>query len=233
MGYKKLKIRKKRESSSREVCDLTVKDTHNYVSKNGIINHNSGIIYNSSITIELSAAKLEDKANDAAAASRKGSDQMTKTGVLVTSKPVKSRFCRPIKVKFQIPFFAQPNKYLGLESFMTWENSGVVRGSMIDQKTYDKLTDAAKDKILKFEYNGEMKYCEAKDTARGIVCRHLGRQVSFQEFFSDTVFTPEFLDYLNTNVIHPMFDLPKQDSFEDIKEIEDMVLPGESADSED
>ena len=60
----------------------------------------SGIVYNASITIELSAAKLEDKANDAAAKARAGSDAGTKNGVLVTAKPVKSRFCRPMKVKF-------------------------------------------------------------------------------------------------------------------------------------
>lgn len=38
----------------------------------------SGIVYNASITIELSAAKLEDKENDTAAKSRQGSDAGTK-----------------------------------------------------------------------------------------------------------------------------------------------------------
>ena len=41
--------------------------------------------------------------------------------------------------------------------------------------------------------------------------------------------TDEFLEYLNTNVIHPMFDLPDQSSFEDIKEIEDLIVVGEDA----
>jgi hypothetical protein len=34
------------------------------------------------------------------------------------------------------------------------------------------------------------------------------------------VFTKEFLEYLNENVIHPIFQLPDQNSFDDIKEIE-------------
>ena len=190
----------------------------------------SGIVYNASITIELSAAKLEDKANDAAAKARAGSDAGTKNGVLVTAKPVKSRFCRPMKVKFQIPYYKKPNPYVGLEQFMTWENSGVVRGNLLDQKAYDKLSDAEKKKIYTFEFNGETKYVEPKDTARGIVVKHLGMQVPVTEFFTDTVFTPEFLDYINTNVIHPMFDLPDQSAFDDVAEIENMIEVGEQAD---
>ena len=190
----------------------------------------SGIVYNASITIELSAAKLEDKANDAAAKARAGSDAGTKNGVLVTAKPVKSRFCRPMKVKFQIPYYKKPNPYVGLEQFMTWENSGVVRGNLIDQKAYDKLSDAEKKKIYTFEFNGETKYVEPKETARGIVVKHLGMQVPVTEFFTETVFTPEFLDYINTNVSDPMFDLPDQSAFDDVAEIENMIEVGEQAD---
>lgn len=186
----------------------------------------SGIAYNSSLTIELSTSKLEDKDNDKVASQRQGSDTVVKTGVLVTAKSVKSRFCRPYKVKFQIPFWKKPNPYVGLEAFMTWENSGVVRGNLIDEKTYNKLTDAAKEKIHVFDYNGQTMYCEEKETARGIVVKHLGRQVPLTEFFTDTVFTQEFLEYLNKNVIHPMFDLPDQSAFDDIKEIEDSIETG-------
>ena len=229
--YSQVTVNKKSDiSNPTNVIDLTVKDTHNYVSANGIINHNSGIVYNASITIELSAAKLEDKANDAAAKARAGSDAGTKNGVLVTAKPVKSRFCRPMKVKFQIPYYKKPNPYVGLEQFMTWENSGVVRGNLIDQKAYDKLSDTEKKKIYTFEFNGETKYVEPKETARGIVVKHLGMQVPVTEFFTETVFTPEFLDYINTNVIHPMFDLPDQSAFDDVAEIENMIEVGEQAD---
>ena len=70
----------------------------------------SGIVYNASITIELSAAKLEDKANDAAAKARAGSDAGTKNGVLVTAKPVKSRF-----FNCKVSIFSQtPYKLIGL-----------------------------------------------------------------------------------------------------------------------
>ena len=225
MNYKKLKIVKKSELSSlKNVVDLTVQDTHNYVSKNGIINHNSGIVYNASITIELSAAKLDDKENDNAAKQKAGAaDNAVKTGVLVTAKPVKNRFARPIKIKFGIPFYKNMNPYIGLEQFMTWENSGVCRGNLITQKDYDKLSETDKKKIHIFEFNGETKYCQPKDTARGIVVKHLGKSVSFIDFYTNEVFTDEFLTLLNENVIKPLFQLPDRNSFEDIKELEECL----------
>ena len=181
----------------------------------------SGIVYNASITIELSAAKLEDKENDTAAKSRQGSDAGTKNGVLVTAKPVKSRFCRPIKIKFQIPYFKKPNPFVGLEQFMTWENSGVCRGNLLTQKEYDKLSDGDKKKVYTWTTDaGETSYCLPKDTARYIVVKHLNAQVPFTDFWSDKVFTPEYLDYINENVIHPMFQLPDQSAFDDVKDLE-------------
>lgn len=184
----------------------------------------SGIVYNASITIELSAAKLEDKENDTAAKSRQGSDAGTKNGVLVTAKPVKSRFCRPIKIKFQIPYFKKPNPFVGLEQFMTWENSGVCRGNLLTQKEYDKLSDSDKKKVYTWTTDeGETYYCLPKDTARYIVVKHLNEQVPFTEFWSDKVFTPEYLDYINENVIHPMFQLPDQSAFDDVKDLEETM----------
>ena len=221
---------------ARMQCPMIV-NNHSYASigsyvPSQVMSSGTGLVYNSSCTIELSCSKLEMKENDAAAAEMKGADTAAKNGVLVTAKPVKSRFCRPYKVKFQIPFFTKPNKFCGLEAFMNWENSGVVRGNLISEKDYNKLTEAQKEKIHVFEYNGETKFCEPRETARGIVVKHLGRQVPLTEFFTDTVFTDEFLHFLNDNVIGPMFALPSQDSFEDIKEIEDLIEVGTEVNTE-
>ena len=188
----------------------------------------SGIKYNSSLTIQLSAAKLDDKDNDAAAAKKQGTDTATKNGVLVTAKPVKSRFCRPYKVKFQIPYFKKPNPWIGLEAFMNWENAGIVRGNLLTEKEFNKLTPAEQEKLASyaFEYNGEKLWASPRDTARGIVVKHLGCSVPIAEFFTEKVFTPEYLEYLNENVIKPAFALPDQSSFDDIKEIEDLIETG-------
>lgn len=207
------------------VVNHTYQSVGSYV-PTSILSGGSGIKYAASLTMILSTSKLEDKDNDKVAAQKAGADTMTKMGILVSARPDKSRFCRPYKVKFQIPFWKKPNPYVGLEAFMTWDNSGVVRGNLIDEKAYNKLTEAAKEKIHVFDYNGQTMYCEEKETARGIVVKHLGRQVPLTEFFTDTVFTQEFLEYLNKNVIHPMFDLPDQSAFDDIKEIEDQIETG-------
>lgn len=222
-SLEQIKILKKIYNPEKEtVYDLTVADTANYVTANGVINHNSGIVYNASITIELSAAKLADTDNDKEAKGKAG-EGTVKNGILVTAKPIKSRFCRPIKTQFSIPYFKAPNPYVGLEKFMTWENSGVTRGTVLSEKDYLKLSEAEKAKVYPFEYDGIMLYCQPKDTARGIVVKHLGRQVSFADFWSPLVFTQEFLEYLNENVIKPVFELPDQSSYEDITEIENIL----------
>lgn len=192
----------------------------------------SGIVYNASITLELSAAKLDDKDNEKAAAAKQGSEQGTKNGVLVTVKPVKSRFCRPLKIKMQIPFYKKPNPYVGLEAFMNWENSGVVRGNLLTEKEYMKLSDNEKKKVQIFDYNGETKYAMPKETARGIIVKHLGESVPLLEFYTPRVFTQEFLEELNENVIHPIFDLPDQSAFDDIKEIEESLGISEETNEE-
>ena len=54
----------------------------------------------------------------------------------------------------------------------------------------------------------------------GIVCKHLGRAVDpTTEFWTPTVFTDEFLHYIDDNIIKPAFELPSRDSFDDINEM--------------
>lgn len=181
----------------------------------------SGIKFSSSITMMLTAAKLEDKTNDKTASEKKG--EFTKNGVLVTAKPIKSRFCIPQKVKFQIPFFCKPNPYVGLEQYMTWDNSKVVRGDMLNEKEYLKLSPGEQLKCIKFEDNDFSCWVLPKDTSRKMFVGHLHDTVPILEFFTDKVFTQEFLEYLDENVIKPAFQLPDQSSFEDIKELEDTM----------
>lgn len=185
-----------------------------------IVSGGSGIKYNSSVTIELSNAKLVDKTNDEMGAKRAGQENVVKNGVLVTAKPIKSRFCIPTKIKFQIPYYKKPNPYIGLENYLTWENSGIVRGKCLTEKEFMKLSPAEQLKCFKFEFNGENLYALPQESGRGIVVKHLGRQVSFVEFFSDVVFTPEFLEHINNDVIKPLFQLPDQGSYNDIEDLE-------------
>lgn len=110
-----------------------------------------GILYNSSIIMMLTKSKLTDKDSEDEV-DKKGLDKHTKVGIVVTVNPVKQRFARPIKVQIHIPFYKKPNPYVGLEKFVSWENCGILRGKVLNEKEYDKLTD--KEKTLCYEFLG-------------------------------------------------------------------------------
>jgi len=210
-----------------------VYDSMNMFKPGKTLSGGSGVIYNSSVTLEMSASKLADKENDAAATKVSNSEDVARTGVLVTARPQKSRFTISRKVRFQIPYFKKPNPYIGIESYLNWENGGVCRGTFITEKDYNKLSDAEKKKIHVFEHNGEMKYVQEKDSARNIIVKHLGEAVPITDFFTEKVFTEEYLKEIDETVIKPAFKLPEQNAFDDIKEIEDLIEVGEDTENEE
>lgn len=183
-----------------------------------IVSGGSGINYNSSITMLLSTAKLEDKASEKAAEKKKG--DFTKKGVLVSAKASKNRFTIPQIVRFQIPFFHAPNPYVGLENYITWENSGIIRGQMLSEKDYNKMSDADKQKCYEMtDTDGNVAYAYPKDTATKIVVKHLHGTVQLNELWSPDVFTPEILKNLDEVIIRPNFELPSQSSNADLDEL--------------
>ena len=200
------------------VCTHTYKTQDLYAQS--VVSGGSGIQYNSSLTMMLTTSKLDDKASEKAASEKVG--DFTKTGVIVTATPKKSRFTIPQKVQFQIPFFKAPNPYVGLEKYVTWENSGIIRGEILNQKEYDKLSDNDKSRCHEMaDENGEVCYAREKDTARTIVVKHLCGKVPVAELWSSKVFTEEILRKLDDEVIKPNFELPSSDSFMDVEELID------------
>ena len=185
----------------------------------------SGLAYNASIVLELSPTKLVDKESEDAAAKQAGNENILKSGVMVKIKPVKNRYCISRYVKFPIYYFKKMSTLLGIEEYLDWEKAGIMRGVMLSQGDWDKLSDAEKesDKYQSFEHDGKTLYCQRKDTARSIVVRHLGGVVPITEFFSPKVFTDEYLHYLDDTIIRPAFELPDQASFNDVEEIEDLI----------
>lgn len=202
------------------IVNSHVYQTMDLFAKN-IVSGGSGIAFNSSITMMLSASKMDDKVSEDAM--KKTGAEGTKVGVIVTAKPEKSRFCKPIKTKFYIPFYKSPNPYIGLEPYLTWENSGIVRGKLYNEKEYNKLKDSEKEQCKEFEFNGEKMYALPKDTARGIVVKHLGSEISLVELFTPKVFTDELLHKLDDEVIKPIFQLPNVNEIDDLKEMESEI----------
>lgn len=183
-----------------------------------IVSGGSGIQYNSSVTLMLSTAKLDDKESDKIMQQKVG--EYVKTGVIVTAKTEKSRFTIPQRVKFQIPFFKAPNPYVGLEAYLTWDNSGIVRGEMLTEKEYGKLSDNDKQNCYPMtDDTGKPAYARPKETSRKIVVKHLGCELPVTELFTSKVITDEILHNLDETVIKPLFELPSIDSNDDIDEL--------------
>jgi RecA/RadA recombinase len=195
--------------------------THQYYSQDfiskTIVGGGSGVTYNSSLTIMLTTSKLDDKAAEEAAKKHQG--DFKKTGVLVSAKAAKSRFTIPQVIRFQIPFFKEPNPYIGLDLYIDWETCGIVRGKALTEKEYNKLSDGEKSTCYEFSgLNGEKLYALPKDTSRNIVVKHLGGEVPLIELFSSKVLTDEILHEIDEKKIKPNFELPTHTSDEDITE---------------
>ena len=182
-----------------------------------IVTGGSGINFNASVTLLLSTAKLDDRESEKIAEKKVG--EFTKTGVIVTAKPEKSRFTIPQKVKFWIPFFKAPNPYIGLEAYLSWENSGIMKGKIISVKDYEKMSDLEKQVCEEMtNEKGEKCYAFPKDTSKNIVVKHLGKEVPAIELFSDKVLTKDILKNLDETIIRPSFELPSSEKNDDISE---------------
>lgn len=59
-------------------------------------------------------------------------DDRQRTGIIVTSEIVESRFSKPKDVTFYLAFQKGMNPYFGLQEYLSWENCGIARGKMVD-----------------------------------------------------------------------------------------------------
>lgn len=187
------------------------------------ISGGGGVKYNASIILALGKGSLKDEEGKKEAA-KKNVDP-SKLGVTIYVNPYKQRFARPIKVQIHIPFYKSPNPFVGLEKFVSWETCGIMRGKVISEKDYEKLTPIQKKKCGTFQIEQENKktgekefvtvYAAPNDKARSIVVRHLGGEIPVAELFSEKVFTEEVLRKLDEDVIKPTFQLPDIYSLED------------------
>ncbi len=203
------------------ICNHVYASIGSYIPGN-VISGGGGGKYSASIIFVLSKSKLTDK--DSEDYVKKHGIDATKIGIVVTITPYKQRFARPIKVQIHIPFYKRPNPYVGLEKFVNWETCGIIRGNMISEKEYKKLPVVEQQKCYEFKsFKGEIVYAYPKDTARKLVCRHLGDEVPISELYTDKVFTEEVLKELDENIIKKTFMLPNIESLEDLAEITELI----------
>lgn len=171
----------------------------------------------------------------------------TKTGIIVTSKPNKSRFTITHPVKFHISFHRGMNPYVGLEEFVNWDVCGIQRGKIEPAKNYKgnsqnffthrELDVDKKTGEIKKNKDGTDKYIEEdlvfaqSETGRWCV-KHLGKSVVASEFFNPEVFTMDVLKNLDEKVIKKHFQLPDHSDPEAIYLEDELVAAAETPELE-
>ena len=175
----------------------TYTDTTAYVPTNKIAG-GSGVMYNPSVNIILTKAKLKEETKESKNAN------MNQSGIIVTSNLDKSRFTRPIPIKMQINFFTGMNKYIFLENYVDWETCGIQKGSLIKKFEKKPVLGENGEQVI---YRGKPKFEEietneiefaADENSKTWAVRHLGRNIrSAKDLFTKHVFTPEVLEALD------------------------------------
>jgi RecA/RadA recombinase len=165
----------------------------------------TGPEYAASIILFLNKAKLADG---------------NSTGIIVTAKPNKNRFAKPTPVKFWIDFNKGMNPYVGLQEFISWDNCGIQRGRLINEKDFMKMSDKDKEVCRKHTYKNEKGdevtvYFQPSETARKLCVKHLNDTVDLNMLFKPDVITKEVLDLLDENIIKPTFSYGVDEEFDD------------------
>jgi RecA/RadA recombinase len=175
-----------------------------------IMSGGGGAIYAASMILMLSKANLKENNKQAEKAG------MTKTGVLVTSKPSKNRFAKPIPVKFHISFYNGMNPYVGLEKYVSWDAVGIGPGKLEERIDERPILDEEGNPVIKRGKpvvervpTGEFEYI-SDDSAnpKTFAVKHLGKTIKSSQLFTSEVFTDDVLKQIDDNVIRPLFELP-------------------------
>jgi len=179
MELTKLKVKSvKRLDTKTKVHDICIENAGHYILEDGIISHNSGAVYNASILLMISKAKLKTGDEDEL--------DLGQSGIIVTAKTQKNRLAKPKKVKFEISFNSGANPYKGLEHWCTVENFekiGIAKGKMEMVDIVDETT-------------GEVTGTKPGIKAGGIrwYVKHLDKSFFSKQIHTSKIFTPEVLD---------------------------------------
>jgi len=176
-----------------------------------------GAIYSASAIIMLTKAQLKE-------------DGKTKTGIIVSAKPQKSRFCKPNSIKFHISFHRGMNPYVGLEPYLDWNKLGIAIGdykeefidSLMFKEDGSPVMRAGKQRTEKVA-TGNMTFTP-DPTGKKIAIKSTGEELSISKLFTSEIFTTEILKLMEETIIKPLFELPNIDASDPNSLIEDFGL---------
>jgi len=124
MNLKKAKIKSKKSIGIQPVYDICVPDAHHYLLDSGIVSHNSGFIYASSIVVAMKKLKLKEDED--------GNKTSEVLGIRSACKVMKTRYAKPFEgVQVKIPYDRGMDPYSGLVDL--FEKRGLL------QKTGNRL----------------------------------------------------------------------------------------------
>jgi hypothetical protein len=97
MSLEQVKIKNKKSVGVHTVYDICVPGAHHYLLDSGIVSHNSGFIYASSIVVAMKKLKLKEDEN--------GNKISDVVGIRAACKIMKTRYAKPFEtVQVQIPY---------------------------------------------------------------------------------------------------------------------------------
>jgi hypothetical protein len=187
------------------------------------ISGGSGSKYGASITLMLSTAQLKKEDDD----SKDVGEDVTKSGVIITSKQEKARYTKAgLPIKLQVSFYKGMNKFYGLEDYLDWEHCGVSMGSLVEREDI-VVDDRGKSKKVK---SGEFELVPYKPGGRKTwAIKSLNKTIPQKEFWRHAryIFTPENMGYID-KVCQEKYLFPEYDEdFDDIDE-DDIEIPNDT-----
>ena len=122
---KKLKIVKKTENTQlTDVYDIEVANEHHYLLDNGVVSHNSGLVYAASIVVAMVKRKLKEDED--------GNKTPEVHGIRAAVKIMKSRYAKPFEgMEIKIPYDTGMNKFSGLIDFFETKGFFVKKGNKL------------------------------------------------------------------------------------------------------
>lgn len=167
-----------------------------------------GQVYSPTAIITLSKAKLKESKEN----------EKRQTGIIVTAKILKNRLAKPNEIKFHIDFSKGMNPFIGMEEYFGWQNCGIEKGIIYEEKEHSKLDAKEKAKCKEFDHDGKKLFFYPKETAKNYVVRHLGEALPFVKLFNEKVFTRQVLEMIEENCIVPKFQYGVDEEIPEIEE---------------
>lgn len=141
MSFTKVKIKNKHSIGIRPVYDISVSDAQHYLLESGVVSHNSGFIYASSIVVAMRKLKLKEDDD--------GNKTSQVHGIRAACKIMKSRYSKPFEsVQIKIPYETGMDPHSGL--FELFEGMGLL---VKQGNRYRYVSPVTGEEIIEFRKN--------------------------------------------------------------------------------